>query len=217
MLNSIKSENMKNNFFVVLISLMPFFLNAQEIKKTTQLGFTTTPNIAWMSSNGNSSFESAGSSSGFSYGIIADLGFSENYFFATGFTLTSLNSKATTETKESKYHLQYIEIPLTLKLKSNVSKIGRLYGQFGLGTGIKVKATEDYHTRGAATGASDGVNISKEVNLFRLGLIAGAGAEWKVANLNILTGVTYNNGFTNVIKESSRRNSYVALNLGVFF
>ena len=212
---------MKNYFWPLIISLTPFFSMAQESRGNTALGFTLTPNISWLSSGEQS--KSDGPAVGFSYGVIADLAFSENYFFATGFTLSSMNSKAiaTGDVRtESTYHFQYIEVPLTLKLKNSSGDNTSFYGQFGLGTGIKVRATEDYSQRDASgnTAVGEDVNISKKVNPFRLGLIAGAGAEWKIGrNLSLLTGVTYNNGFTTVLKESSQRNSYLALNLGVFF
>ncbi|MBC7913586.1 MAG: PorT family protein [Pyrinomonadaceae bacterium] len=213
---------MKYKFFTVILFLIPFLSNAQEAEKSIQLGFTLAPNVAWLQNiDSNSSYSSDGSQPGLAYGVLADLSFAKNYFFSTAFTVTTVNSKATlssgtTKTSE-KYKLQYIEIPLTLKLKSNASNTARFYGQFGLGTGINISAKKDI----ASTTTTSGKNISigSDINTFRLSLIAGGGAEWVASkNLHVLTGVTWNNGFTNMSnKVSNGRNSYVALNLGVYF
>ncbi|WP_207426811.1 porin family protein [Pedobacter sp. SYSU D00535] len=216
---------MKNRFCVLIISLLPLFAKAQEEAKTTQLGFTVSPNLGWLSTPGSNSNEGDRSPRvGISYGVIADLGFARNYFFGTGFTLTRINSRddisAENVTNKRINSLQYIEVPLTLKLKSNEGQMARFYGQFGLGTGIKVRATQDYEYRDTDgnTASGNNVNISDDTNIFRLSLIAGAGAEWNIGrNLNIQTGVTFNNGFTNAFTNDDSKNSYVALNLGVFF
>ena len=103
-------------------------------------------------------------------------------------------------------------MPLTLKLKSNEIQNRKFYGQFGLDANIKLGAKQ------AVEGQSN-VDISKTVNLFRLGLIIGGGAEWKVAeNMSLLTGLSYNNGLTDVFDGSEKaKNSYVSINLGMFF
>ena len=47
----------------------------------------------------------------------------------------------------------------------------------------------------------------------------GGGAEWNVGeSMNILTGLSYSNGFSDVFDgERKGKNSYISLNLGVFF
>ncbi|MBC8053395.1 MAG: PorT family protein [Sphingobacteriaceae bacterium] len=192
------------------IVLIPFLSISQESGRSFQLGFTLSPTISWLTDDG-SKLVSDGAKPGFSYGVIADFGFAKNYFFSTAFTLTSLNSEAKIATGTNKYRLQYIEVPLSLKLKSNTSGMGRFYGQFGLGTGVNVSAKKD-------DSSGKGISISSDVNTFRLGLIAGGGAEWNVGrNLNVVTGVTFNNGFTKTFNDYDSKNPFVTLNLGVFF
>jgi hypothetical protein len=196
--------------------IFPFLAKSQTEEKDLQLGFTLSPTLSWLT-NGGDALVSEGSKAGFSYGILADFGFAKNYYFSTAFTLTSLNSEAKrTDKSIDNFHLQYIEVPLTLKLKSNPSGIGRFYGQFGLGTGIKVSAKKDITTASGAT--SKDVSLSSDTNIFRLGLIAGAGAEWSIGkNLSGLTGVTFNNGFTKTFSDVDSRNPFITLQLGIFF
>jgi len=211
---------MKKQFFAAIMFMTPFISLAQQNSNNVQLGFTLTPNIGWLNFNDDDEATSSdGSRIGFSYGVLGDfsLAQNQNYYFSTAFTVTSVNGKAeiTDETGISNavYKLQYIEIPLTLKLKSNQNELGRFYGQFGLGTGVKIGAKRDSGV------GNDDVNISKQINNVRLSLIAGGGAEWRLdRNMALLTGLTFNNGFTDIFDGSGNaRSSYVAFNLGIFF
>ncbi len=206
---------MKYKIFLAAI-LIPFLAKSQDNEKSLQLGFTLSPTLSWLT-NGGDKIASEGAKAGVSYGVLADFGFAKNYYFSTAFTLTSLNSKGTKADKSiDSYHLQYFEIPFTLKLKSNTSGAGRFYGQFGLGTGINVSAKKDVTS--ALGSSSKDVSISSDVNIFRLGLIAGAGAEWNIGkNLSGLTGVTFNNGFTKTFSDVDARNPFITLQLGIFF
>ena len=225
---------MKKHSFILAMLLLPFMAGAQIMSDNFQLGFTVSPNLGWLTIDNNdlagaASVSSDGSRAGVTYGILADLGFARNYYFSTAFTITSINGKLSESgaagtgvgISSQTYKIRYIDIPLTLKLKSAPSQMGRFYGQFGLGTGIKIGAKADIKQRDASNvmNERENVNISSDINAIRLSLIAGAGAEWEVSgNLNVFTGVTYNNGFTKVRSGNPEvRNSYFALNLGVFF
>lgn len=195
-----------------------------------RLGLTAHPTFGWAKpENGKGN----GFSMGFSYGLLADLNFAENYSLSTGLTITTINGK-TTEINPSpyydaaaypnataydlKYKMQYLEVPLTLKLKTE--KIGdvRWYGQFGLSNGFNIGARQDVSVAGKTIVQDD--HIKKNTNFYRAGLIVGAGLEYDVAkNTSITTGLTLNNGFTDISSAAGRsvRNHYMSLNFGVFF
>lgn len=205
---------MKKLFFALICLTLPFFSNAQRSGGETQLGFTASPNVGWLSGEDAAN---DGSRVGVAYGVMADLAFSSNYYFATGLTITSVNGRSASNDGSSNYKLRYIEVPLTLKLKSQPTSLGRYYGQFGLGTGYKIGAKADV-TEGIGGQKTKDVDVSSDVNFFRLSMIAGAGIEWETSgDLNVMTGITYNNGFTNTIDGKNVKNSYIALTLGVFF
>jgi hypothetical protein len=193
-----------------------------------RLGLTAHPTIGWMKTEPG---KSRGVSLGFSYGLLADFNFAENYAFATGLTITTINGKSTeinvapyydgsaTQTAyDLKYKLQYIEIPLTVKLKT--AKMGdvKWYGQFGLSNDFNIGAKQSAEAVGKP--AVDDRNISKQINFYRAGLILGAGGEIDIADHTSVTlGLTLNNGFTNIVDDNDRkvRNHYIGLNVGVFF
>lgn len=180
--------------------------------KTVLLGLTINPNIGWMRYN-DENFKGA-SKIGFSYGLLADIGFSRNYFFSTGLLINSVSSSLENPTfgNRDKIRLQYLDIPLTLKLKSGENDLGRFYGQFGFSAGFKVSGKEKLE------GATRYTSIEKP-DIFRLGLQIGGGLEKKLNdNLVLLTGLSFNNGFSRAINNPGKpKNSYLALNVGVFF
>ena len=193
-----------------------------------RLGLTAHPTIGWVKPDIG---KSNGVSLGFSYGLIGDFNFTQNYSFATGLTVTTINGKSTeivslnegtgpaSQAELSlKYKLQYIEVPLTLKLKTVKINEVRYYGQFGLSNGFMIGAKQDTEMNGAAP--SKDVNIKDDIKFYRAGLIIGAGAEFEVSgNTSITTGLTFNNGFTDLTssKASTVKNHYLGINIGVFF
>ncbi|MVN21796.1 porin family protein [Mucilaginibacter arboris] len=217
---------MKNCLFLFCLLFLPFLSSAQQIyrrqssfsERNIQLGFTLSPNIGWMrvTNSGNSAI-STGARAGISYGVLGDFGFDRNYFFSTAFTVTSINGNlsqpliADAANYTGTYKLQYIEIPLTLKLKSNPTDLARFYGQFGLGTGIKISGKESVNNSGNYT--------LTDANIFRASLIVGAGAEWHLSTgLKLQTGLTLNHGLTNTLSNSyDIKSDYLALSLGIFF
>lgn len=204
---------------------MPFLAIAQDGEKNFQLGFTASPNLGWARySNAPSNYSTRGSKIGFAYGLIGDFGFSKNYFFSTAFTITSINVpvefKDGSTTTEYSMDIQYIEIPLTIKLKTNPTAGKSFYGQFGVSGGINIKGKSDIK-KIEGTAVRDDLKNQKlsDDYIGRLGLVAGAGVQWDYQeNAKFITGLTFNNGFTNILSsEPSVKNSYLALTLGVMF
>ena len=195
-----------------------------------RLGLTAHPTIGWIKpENGKGN----GVNLGFSYGLMADFNFAENYSFATGLTVTTINGKST-EINPSpyynpsvntnptafdlKYMLQYLEVPLTLKLKTEKVGYARWYGQFGITNDFNIGAKQDVQLAGKSV-ASD-LDIKDDINFYRAGLLIGGGVEYDVAkSTSIMVGLTYNNGFTDISDDKSRsvRNHYIGINFGVFF
>jgi opacity protein-like surface antigen len=195
-----------------------------------RLGLAAYPTIGWAKPETGTS---NGVNLGFAYGLMADFNFAENYSFATGLTITSINGK-TTEINPSPYHnavanpnptayelkymLQYVEIPLTLKLKTDKIGLVRWYGQFGLSNDFNIGAKQNVSVNN--TRIIDGQHIKKDINFYRAGLIIGGGLEYDIAgNTSITTGLTFNNGFTDISDDKSRsvKNHFVGINFGVFF
>lgn len=200
-------------FFAMQVNAQDYYnrsRNSSE-EKNFRLGLSINPNIGWL--RYDDEYE-ATAKAGFSYGLVADLGFADNYYFSTGLLINSIASKVDFPGEaidRDKIRLQYVEVPLTIKLKSVEDETGRFYGQFGFTAGFKVSGKEKL------AGATKYQSIEGD-DLFRLGLQIGGGKEWKLnENLGLMTGLTFNNGFTRAIKDGKPKTSYLALNLGLFF
>lgn len=185
-------------------------------QKWVNMGITFSPNLSWLRYGDEDGFDPK-SGLGFAYGLLADFAVAENYYFSTGMLINSLVSETTYNDLDAgrmvnpTYRLQYVEIPLALKLKSVQQDHRAYYGKFGFGAGIKVNGKErlaDASSRTKIDGAS----------LFRLGLQIGGGVEWQLdRNLNLMTGLTFNNGITRAVRTGEPKNSFVSLDFGIFF
>lgn len=219
---------MKRIFIGLLLLFLAGNLFAQQSWSSYgfRLGLTAHPTLGWVKPQVG---KSNSVSLGFSYGLLADFNFAENYSFSTGLNITTINGKSTeistipgepdTQTPyELKYMLQYIEIPLTVKLRTVKINEVRWYGQFGLSNGFNIGAKQDADLSGQRVLRDE--NISKAIKFYRAGLVLGAGAEFDISgNTSLIGGLTYNNGFTDITsdKNASVRNHYIAINFGVFF
>jgi len=141
----------------VLITFLLTFLcvlSANSQQKPFIFGFKAGPNIGWMRPDATD-YLSDGIKGGFSWGFIADFFLMENYGIATGFDVIFLNSGLTmphavtdgastfSGTLKRKYSLKYIQIPVTLKMRTKEMGKFRIYGQIGLGSAFLIGAKAD--------------------------------------------------------------------------
>lgn len=183
--------------------------------KRVSMGITLSPNVSWLRYGDNDSYDGR-SGLGFAYGLLTDFAVADNYYFSTGLVINSLSTEAAhfnpeIGTTKAQHRLQFVEIPLAAKLKS-VQRYNRsYYGKFGFTVGARVSGKERLNDASKRT-KIDGADI------FRLGLQIGGGVEWQLDhNLNLMTGLTFNNGFTRAKKAGGPKNSYVSLDFGIFF
>jgi hypothetical protein len=226
--------------------------SSPEIKRL-RFGFYVAPTLSWMrpttQKEGPQKQTNDGSKIGFSYGILADYNFASNYTLATGLQINATGGKIATdnpsaangEVLSSKYDysLQYIEIPIALKLRSNEKNNITFFGQAGvtIGANISKKATYTVIEKGDpdnTTFESD----SKEKIRGSFGAIApvmfqmniGGGIHYAIDDkLALYAGLFFNNGFApdatqpdkynNVPKfsDGTTRLNNVALRFGFYF
>jgi hypothetical protein len=219
---------MKKLLFLLLIILISStFANAQ-----WKFGVFADPQVSWMKPDVKD-VENNGIKGGINFGLVADKFFAPNYAITTGISIHSTGgnlkytmiSNVPFETTDStyqlsngksvKYKLQYIDIPLGLKLRTNRIGYSTIYADLGLTAQINIKATGDI----SGSNITD-ENIRHEVNLFNLGYHIGAGIEYALGgNTSVIVGLTYTNGFVDVTTRSNDRvtlNS-LALRLGIMF
>jgi opacity protein-like surface antigen len=221
----------KKFVFVIILLFTAYGLSAQSDQKL-HFGLKAAPSLAWLSSD-TKEFVSDGTTLGFTYGLITEFTFSDSYAFATGIDVSYRGGSSkfsdkvfdTTRVVETDYTLQYIELPLTLKLKTNEIGHFTYFLQVGLSPGYNIRSRADAKTTKninsyTTVTEEDDQDISESINNFNLAMIIGAGLEYTLSgNTVLLTGITFNNGFLDIIdSENIKANSnYLALTLGVLF
>lgn len=220
---------------ITLLMLTIFVVDANAVTNNgLHFGLKAAPSLAWLRTD-SKGLQSNGSKFGFTYGLITEFKFSDNYSFATGIDVTYRGGKTRT-TEESLLNtivsdksitLQYVEIPITLKLKTN--EIGYLtyYLQAGLAPGINIRARNDVKssTQVKTTGVvttyeSTNDDISSSINTLNLSMIIGGGVEYTLSGSTVLlAGIQFNNGFLDVDDRTDYKvnSNYLALTIGILF
>jgi hypothetical protein len=185
--------------------------------RKVRMGLHFSPNLSWLKAN-TTGYEGDGNKFGFSYGLSVEYFLNENSLFSSGIDLLyasgNIKYKGTTQGVNGQnyaadinqeFNVRYIDIPITLKLKTN--EIGYLsyYGQFGLKTGFNYKANSNKQytyleaTTGFPTTTSESIKDAKgEINFINMCLVIGVGVEYNISgNTTLSLGVTFNNGFIN--------------------
>jgi hypothetical protein len=213
---------------IIAIVLTISSLNAQD-DRPVRLAFAIQPATSWLSPEGDI-YEKEANRLAFSYGIITDfvIAGNPNYAFSTGILINSqggslksdrFHDGTTTITPKGdsipmlidefaegveKYRLQYLDIPLTLKLKTNEIGYFTYYGQFGLDLSFNIKARQDdeYKFPSQPEMTVEDVNISEKIGLFRTALQVGAGVEYNISgDTYIVGGIVWNNGLNNLFSD----------------
>lgn len=226
-------------------------LNAQDAADTdgVRFGIKLAPNMGFVQPE-TKGIDGNGAGFGYTFGLLAEfpIGSSGNYRFATGLFLNNITGKwktnynyvasanasdpILTKELETDVKLQYVELPLTVKLMTNEIGYMRYYGQIGFGSAFNIRAKSDQVVAKIDGIRADGQpivtqweelsdeNLQDDIMLFKASLVVGAGMEYNFSgNTSLLVGITYNNGFTNIldIEGAKAKAHYIELTTGVFF
>lgn len=235
---------MKKSILIALTLIISAIGQAQDFKPW-KIALHVDPNVSWMKPN-NNQIEQGGTSIKFGFGIAVDKMFTENYAFGTGLNILNTGGQltylysggykkdgATSNTlvigeRNRTYNLKYLEIPLTLKLRTNEIGYITYWAQFGVGLGFNIGAKADDEVKfmkeyyessddpntveiepevkgwkdsDIKSRPYDDVEIKDDIGLFRTSLIVAAGVEYNLSgNASIVGGITFNNGFNNILK-----------------
>lgn len=213
---------------------------AQGSEPRVRFGLTTSPAISWLK-GADKNVDGGKVRMGFEYGLMLDINLSkkhQNYMISTGITgilnggnvaydSLLLNSNPLIYSDRSvhaRYKMQYLNIPISLKLKTNEIGYITYYGQIGFVPAFRVGARVDseqllYEN---AKLAKDNETIFK-APLFQVGLNVGAGIEYSLNDRTALVvGLNFVNNFTNGIKvqtedKDKQTFKYVLLRVGILF
>lgn len=243
-----KSDSMRKIILISGIALLMCKINysqetQQEPKQETKqeikffrFGLKATPSIAWLKSK-SSGFSGKGAEFGFIYGAMGDFFFTDNYAITTGIDANynggELRYNNNPETN-GKFRLQYIEIPVSLKMMTKEYGYVSYYGQFGFSVSIRLNAKEDWSRTDTNVvqnvNAQSNEDIIRKVNLFRCSFLLAGGIEYSLrGTTRLIAGISFNNGLSHFFRkkyndikhgefgDSNSVNNSLGLTFGIFF
>ena len=200
--------------------------NTNKDNQNVRLGLAFSPVISWYSASGDAgTVEPEGTRFNISFGLNIDLRIAQNnnYFFSTGLFLLntggSLSHKAFIEEtdgsfsltqRESDFRTNYVNIPLTVLLRTNEIGYMRYFGRVGFDAGVNTKSTYDFRdirensedTRVVSVEDEDASDLTA---LFRFGLRFEAGFEYNIGGAtHLYFSASYNHGLNNVFTDDYR-------------
>jgi hypothetical protein len=206
-----------------------------------EIGLKLSPSITGFRVNSPSEFgfKKDGSRIGVGGGVVVDYFFGQNYAFSTGLNLTfkggdiryldqNSPSSPSPVARTQKIGLQYLEIPISLKLFTNeIAPDMKLYFQVG-GTAnalVSARIDGDKFYTDPATGAE--TKALKHFIIPDAALLGGFGVEYQVGqSTKVFGGLSYHRGLFNIdryfdntrkLKDVTLKNTEVALDLGIKF
>lgn len=227
-------QDYKHFPFFFLMIILGFHLFPASSQQKTTFSIAADPHISWFTSD-HRDIDTKGINPGISFGLVVDKFFSEKYAFSTGLFMTHIGGNLSyadtvqigtsidTVTVPSgtilSYRLQYISIPVALKLKT--VEIG--YKTFFVELGLKAMML----ISSKATAPNNLLvkdKISDEIAFLNLAYSFGGGIEYSVGgNTSIIGGLYYTSTFLDITKDLYQkpqdylRASMMSLRLGVLF
>jgi len=196
--------------FLLLLVLVPMAAGAQSLR----FSLLADPQFSWMTAD-KKEIESRGAILGINTGLGMDYYFAENYAFSTGLTINNIGGKLQypdtiafdvssariylPKGNTITYRLQYINIPIGLKFKTQEIGYTTYFANLGLTPmfNIRSRATDE-----SSTFEKD--DISENIMLFNMNYFVNLGVQYSLGGSTaIIGGLGYSSGFVDVTSRAS--------------
>jgi hypothetical protein len=206
---SLTSE-VKKVILLLLLVLGSSTLNAQQ---RIGFGIHADPSVNWFSTD-ISQVRYNGARAGFNFGLTYNKYFAPNYSFSTGISLMRTGGRlvssdtTTMEFSNSRskvlpgnpveYKIQYLVIPIGLKLQTNQIGYLTFFSDLGLDPKIAISRKADIPSLNIS-----GENANNEINLFNLSYHITAGIEYSLGGSTALVlGLNFDNNFLDATTDN---------------
>lgn len=200
---------MKKRLFLLTALLLATGALATVKAQNVRLGLSVAPGISWMKFDDGQGNTNGDSKFGVNYGLTVDLGFADRYALSTGIFAEHGGAKSETLLGDVTTNLTYVNIPLTLKLKTNQFGKFTPYGQVGFTPGVAVQRKVN------------DIDAKDEIGIFNLSLTANAGTEFEIADkTSAFVAFHIDNGLLDIGKDNGDakvRKSFAGLRVGILF
>lgn len=232
--------------FAVVFFLLINFASAQLDDSKFRFGLHFSPNMTWVRPETRLlNTEAAGY--GYGYGLMIERKIGSNYFFSTGFGVSQLRYSSSIDSTVFKlpngtsnlfynpiyeYKVQYFDVPLTVKMRTNQIGALRIFGQFGLSSGFLFQSQarvnnlplvfdpEEYFFVNRIEDYKTTVTKDDRVAFFRTGILFGAGIEYLLSGeTHVIVGFQLINPLIDGYRGDDLigKTPSIALNFGIFF
>jgi len=194
-------------------SLLATFFSLIIVPTYAQLSFGIKggTNIAEYSFKDNGTNINQESINGFTLGAVLEIGLGGNIFLQPEAVFIQKGSKVQVLTEENKFNVNYLDIPLLLKMKivnSNVFNVNLLAGP-SFGMALNGEETMSGQTIDINFGGENGLKR------FDLGINAGGGVAVNLGSIGVFGDVRYLFGVSNISDDANREIKNKGLNLSV--
>ena len=204
-------------FLLVLISgLSSFNLIAQE---SMRFGLHVSPNVNWFEA-GTDDF-STSPKWRVSYGLMGDFFLTERYAISSGITIASRGASLDLQDTVGEYHMNLLQFPLALKMRTQQFNRMTYFAQFG-GT-IGFKTGEEVNLQPDRTEAQ---HLDAYFTNVHTQFIIGLGAEYELdGSSSVVFGLDYTRALNDTLRDEDlrigKRENYrlwgLRFTLGFFF
>jgi hypothetical protein len=218
---------MKHNVFLLMLMILFSITGyAQKIK----FGVFVDPQISWFGTESRT-VKSDGAKFGLQGGLSIDKYFQDNYAINTGIGIgyqggtlqfdevSTIKVYNETDTLPAgtkvDYRLNYITVPIGLKLKTNQIGYFSYYARIGFTNQFNIKAKAS-----SSDGTLNKDIVDKEIGLYNLAYHFGLGIEYNFSEDTALNfGVVYHNGFLDTTdnNNASVHSRVVSIRVGIIF
>jgi hypothetical protein len=201
--------------YLSIMLITPLLLTAQP-GTGLSFGLHADPVICWFGSDVNK-VKNEGARPGFNFGFSVNKYFGQNYSFSSGINLISAGGrlvsdeptifeldKYDTETvtvnasEAIVYNIQYLSVPLGLKLQTNQIGYMTFFSDFGLDPKVVIGGKADIPSLDIK-----GEKATSELNMFNLSYHITAGIEYSLGgNTAAVLGLGFENNFLDITKDN---------------
>jgi hypothetical protein len=193
------------------------------VNQKVRLGLSFSPLLSWFSTSGDAgAVEPDGTRFNIAFGLNTDFRIAQNsnYYFSTGLFLLNTggtlrhdyftendNGEYFKTERTSDFRINYVNIPVTMMLRTNEIGYIRYFGRVGFDAAFNTKSTYDYtdvnlDNPSAADLTVEDEDASDLTSLMRFGLRIEAGFEMQIGGTtNLYFTATYNSGLNNVFSD----------------
>jgi hypothetical protein len=220
---------------ISIVFLMAFFLFPARMfaQERISIGVHFDPLISWFGSD-IASVKNDGARPGINAGLTFNIPFSPNYSFSTGLNLINaagrlvckddtqlelVNTETVLANEPVVYKIQYVALPLGLKLETNQIGYLTFFSDVGLDPKVRIGGKADIPSL-----EIEGDKATSELKLFNLSYHIMAGIEYSLGgNTSAVIGIGFENNFLDVTKDNGTQpvdkvtHRLISMRLGINF